>query len=80
MEQILYTEYKKMPQGNPDVKNLLLYQIISLHEAYHKIKPQLYQLKQITTIAKDLSARLHEYFRIKEINMVNLCLVLNMCS
>ena len=80
MEQILYNEYRKMPQENPNVKNHFLYQIILLHEAYHRMEPQLRQLKQITTLATDVSARLQAYFSIKETNMVGLCVIINMYS
>ena len=61
-----------MAQDNLDIDNNLLYQIISLHEAYHRIEPQLRHLKQITTIGTDVSNRLQAYFTLKETNMVNL--------
>ena len=61
-----------MAQDAPDVDNILLYQIISLHEAYHKIEPQLHHLKQITTLGTDLSGRLQAYFTLEETNMVSL--------
>lgn len=72
MEQIVYNEYQRTPQDNPDVENTLLYQIISLHEAYHRIEPQLHHLKQITTLGTDVSGRLQAYFTSKEVNMVSL--------
>ena len=59
-----------MAQDIPDVDNILLYQIVSLHEAYHKIEPQLHHLKQITTLGTDVSDRLQTYFNLKETDMV----------
>ena len=61
-----------MAQDTPDVDNILLYKIISLHEVYHKIEPQLHHLKQITTLGTDVSDRLQAYFTIKETNIVSL--------
>ena len=72
IEQILYNEHQRMTQDNLDAENVLLYQIISLHEAYHRLKPQLRHLKQITTFGTDVSNRLQEYFTLKETNVVNL--------
>ena len=65
-------EHKRMTQHTPDVDNVLLYQIISLHEAYHKIEPQLHHLKQITTLGTDVSSRLQAYFTSKETDIVSL--------
>ena len=61
-----------MVQDPPDFDNVLLYQIILLHEAYHKIEPQLHQLKQITTLGTDVSGRLQAYFTMKDTNMVRM--------
>ena len=65
-------EHKRMTQDTSDVDNILLYQIILLHEAYHKLEPQLHHLKQITTLGNDLSGRLQAYFTSKETDIVSL--------
>ena len=60
-----------MTQDTPGIDNILLYQIILLHEAYHKIESQLHHLQQITTIGTDVSDKLHAYFTLKETDMVS---------
>ena len=68
----MQNEHKRMTQDTPDVDNILLYRIISLHEAYHKIEPQLLHLKQIKTLGTDVSSRLHAYVASKENDIVSL--------
>ena len=68
----MHSEHKRMIQDTSDVDNILLYQIILLHEAYHTIEPKLHHLKQITTLGTDVSGRLQAYFTSKETDIVSL--------
>ena len=68
----MQNEHKRMTKDTTDVDNILLYQIISLHEANHKIEPQLHHLKQITTLGTDVYGRLQAYFTSKETDIVSL--------
>ena len=52
--------------------NLLLYEMILLHEAYHKIEDQLQHLKQITTLNNNVSKKLQAYFDLKETDIVSM--------
>lgn len=52
--------------------NQLLYQMILLHETYHKIENQLQHLKQITTLNNNVSEKLQAYFDLKETNIVSI--------
>jgi len=84
IEQIVQSEHQKMVQNElPDLENVLLHQIILLHESYHRIENQLQHLKQITTLNTTVSSRLHAYFTAKEMDIVsahvNGCLVIMHC-
>ena len=52
--------------------NSLLYQMIVLHETYHKIESQLQHLKQITTLNNDVSKKLQTYFDLKDTDIVSM--------
>ena len=52
--------------------NSLLYQMIVLHEAYHKIESQLQHLKQITTLNNNVSKKLQAYFDLKDTDIVSM--------
>ena len=68
--QIVEHEHEKMTKEKaPD--NLLLYQMILLHETYHKIESQLQHLKQITTLNNDVSTKLQAYFELKRSDIVS---------
>ena len=62
--QIVEHEHEKMTKDEaPD--NLLLYQMILLHETYQKLENQLQHLKQITTLNSDVSTKLQAYFKLE---------------
>ena len=67
----MQNEHKRMTKDTTDVDNILLYQIILLHEAYHKIEPKLHHLKQIITLDTDVSGKLQAYFTSKESGIVS---------
>ncbi|XP_065899490.1 E3 ubiquitin-protein ligase rnf213-alpha-like isoform X3 [Dysidea avara] len=71
IEQIVHNEHHKMMTQNelPDLENMLLHQIILLHEAYHRLESQLHHLKQITTINTSISSRVQTYFTAKEMDI-----------
>ena len=69
--QIVEHEHEKLTKDKaPD--NLLLYQMILLHETYQKLESQLQHLKQITTLNSNVSTKLQAYFKLRETDIVSI--------
>ena len=74
-EEMVYHEHAKILAKDQlhDISNMLLYKIIILHEAHHRIESQQQRLRQIISLKSELSwtTKLLPYFD-EEMNIVSL--------